>query len=356
MKTLFVKTYLVKYYPKARLSPKYLSKLVYNLGLKEAERLSLMRELLKKSEYLAVDMTFIFSESKLIKWLEPGYNSKHIYHKQLNVLLAFSLTTKEPAYIRVLPGSIRDVSTIERLVKDVPDDVELIMITDKGFYSGDNVGLLENNAIFYVIPLRRDLKIIQYPESYENYFKFRDRNVMYHSYKLDEKKKVIIYFDPKLMGEEENTYLDLITTGTRDLEGFQARKGWFGTLAVLTKLEKSADEVYSFYKQRGDIEEVFDVMKNVLNADRSYLRTEEHMRGYMFIILLSLIIHYRLLNKLRGAELINVISVKEFLIHLSKIYVVEDNVGSELFSEVPKKARLLLEKTGVDLLRNSGHQ
>lgn len=354
-KSLFEKTYLMNYYPGVRLSPKFLSKMYYDLGLRKAERLGFMRNLLQGSDHLAVDMSFIFSESKKVEWLEFGYNSKKEYHKQLNILLAFSLDKKEPAYIKILPGSIRDVSTIKCLMEEMPDDVVLVMVTDKGFYSEDNVDLLEGK-VYYVIPLRRDLKIVHYPKSYDHFFKYRDRNVMYHSYPFDEKRKIVVYFDPKLQAEEENTYLSLISAGKKTMQGFKKLKERFGTLAILAKADKKDDEVYSFYKQRGDIEEVFDVLKNVLNADKSYLRTNEHIRGYMFVMLISLIIHYRLLNTLRKAELINVVSVREVLVYLSKIYVVEDNQGNEILSEIPKKSRDLLEKMDVSLLLKTRHQ
>jgi hypothetical protein len=86
------------------------------------------------------------------------------------------------------------------------------------------------------------------------------------------------------------------------------------------------------------------------------MRTEEHIRGYMFVMLTSLILSYRLLNVLRSADLTNVVSVKEVLVHMSKIYVVEDSFGNEILSEVPKKARKILEKMKVDLLLESEHQ
>jgi hypothetical protein len=63
-----------------------------------------------------------------------------------------------------------------------------------------------------------------------------------------------------------------------------------------------------------------------------------------------------LLNALRTADLTNVVSVKEVLVHMSKIYVVEDSFGNEILSEIPKKARKILEKMKVDLLLKSEHQ
>jgi hypothetical protein len=47
------------------------------------------------------------------------------------------------------------------------------------------------------------------------------------------------------------------------------------------------------------------------------------------------------------ADLINVVSVKEVLVHLSKIYVVEGNFGNETLSEFSKKTRTILEKMEI---------
>jgi hypothetical protein len=58
---------------------------------------------------------------------------------------------------------------------------------------------------------------------------------------------------------------------------------------------------------------------------------------------------------LRKADLINVASVKEILVHLSKIYIVEGNFGNEILSEFPKKTRTILEKMEIDLLLKSEH-
>jgi len=50
------------------------------------------------------------------------------------------------------------------------------------------------------------------------------------------------------------------------------------------------------------------------------------------------------------------VSVKEVIVHLSKIYVVEDNFGNETPSEFSKKTRTILEKMEIDPLLKSGHQ
>jgi len=59
---------------------------------------------------------------------------------------------------------------------------------------------------------------------------------------------------------------------------------------------------------------------------------------------------------IRKADRINVVSVKEVIVHLSKIYVLEDIFGNEILSEFSKKTRTILEKMEIDPLLKSGHQ
>ena len=91
------------------------------------------------------------------------------------------------------------------------------------------------------------------------------------------------------------------------------------------------------------MEYAFNVYKNDLEADRSYLRDDSMISTYMFLNLLSLYLHFQILNMIEGKY-----SVRDVLLILSrvKMYRLEK---SEITSEIPKKARELVEKLGIDL-------
>jgi len=57
------------------------------------------------------------------------------------------------------------------------------------------------------------------------------------------------------------------------------------------------------------------------------------MISHMFVSLISLLLYYRALNALRKTGLVNVVSLRELFMHLSKIYVVEDLENREFVSE-----------------------
>ena len=91
------------------------------------------------------------------------------------------------------------------------------------------------------------------------------------------------------------------------------------------------------------MEYAFNVYKNDLEADRSYRRDDHMLFTYMFLNLLSLYLHFQILNMIDGKY-----SVRDVLLILSRIkmYRMEK---SEIMSEIPKKARELVEKLGIDL-------
>ena len=91
------------------------------------------------------------------------------------------------------------------------------------------------------------------------------------------------------------------------------------------------------------MEYAFNVYKNDLEADRSYLRDDSMISTYMFLNLLSLYLHFQILNMIDGKY-----SVRDVLLILSRIKMYRMEKG-EIMSEIPKRARELVEKLGIDL-------
>ncbi|MHB1440169.1 MAG: IS1634-like element ISFac6 family transposase, partial [Cuniculiplasma sp.] len=96
------------------------------------------------------------------------------------------------------------------------------------------------------------------------------------------------------------------------------------------------------YKFRNDVEEAFDVFKNLLQVDTPYLRDDDTLRGYVFASFISLVAYYRILKLLKSKKINTRISVKDALLQLSKIYLTD--IGDRtITAEIPKKVRELAE-------------
>jgi len=101
-------------------------------------------------------------------------------------------------------------------------------------------------------------------------------------------------------------------------------------------------------KSHVEIEVTFDTFKNVLNADRSYMRDDSAMEGWMFVNFITMLLYYEVYGLLISRDILSRCSPKDAILHLSRVFNVK--IGDNLvISEIPKKTRLLIEKLGIDL-------
>ena len=93
---------------------------------------------------------------------------------------------------------------------------------------------------------------------------------------------------------------------------------------------------------------MFDAFKNVLQADRAYMRDDYQMEGWMFINFLALVFYYKTYGLLSDNDLLKRYSPKDVLIHLSRIHKLKVQ-DQWVTSEIPKKTRDILEKLNLPI-------
>ncbi|KXA92981.1 hypothetical protein AKJ66_03050 [candidate division MSBL1 archaeon SCGC-AAA259E22] len=335
----------------ASLSRNTLTERLREWGRNHGGRLRTYRSLLDDGDNIAIDLSQVFSESENIDWLEAGHNVLKEHRKQLQLLLIYNLSQHVPAFLKLLPGSIRDVSSLENAVREAGLE-DVLLVFDKSFWSGDNLGELEGRDLGYLAAVRRNAKMLETePETaYEDYFSWRGRYIWYRSYSV-ERGMVHHFLDKKLRAEEENSLLQRIEDGKEDPETLEKKRNRLGTLALLTNRDFDSEEAYKLYKQRDEIEKAFDGLTNTLEADKSYMQDREAIQGYMFVQFAALYVYSRILGILREKDLISKYSVRDVLTYLSKVYrvTVDGNLTS---SEVPKKTRDMIEKLDLPITQN----
>ncbi|SIM84669.1 transposase [Cuniculiplasma divulgatum] len=339
---LYEKTYLSRVMDES-MSPDSLSRMLSSLP--EDQSIRVMRELTEKGEYVLMDSTAVFSRSENMSFLELGHNSKGMHLPQINVMILFSSTRTMPTFVRILPGSIRDVSAMSKTI-DMAGVEKCVIVADKGFFSPDNIRKLENKRLSYIIPLRRNSSLIPDADGFTGVFRYDGKPVKYWKREND----VYIFEDPILKSEEEKDFLLRIEENKRIGKQFDENEINFGKLYLLSDLNEDPERVYRLYKQREYVEYAFNVYKNDLEADRSYLRDDHMMFTYMFLNLLSLYLHFQILNMLDGKY-----SVRDVLLILSRIKMYRFE-KQEIMSELPKKAKDLVSdmKIDLDILRKKG--
>ena len=332
---LYEKTYLSRFMDES-MSPDSLSRMLSSLP--EDRSISVMKKLTEKGEYVLMDSTAIFSSSENMSFLELGNNSKGMHIPQINVMMLFSSSRTVPTFVRVLPGSIGDVSAMSKTI-DMAGVEKCVIVADKGFFSSDNIKRLKNKHLSYIIPLRRNSSLIPEPDHFMGVFLYDGKPVKYWKREND----VYMFEDPVLKSEEEKDYLIRISDNKRSKREFDENEINFGKLYLLSDLNEEPERIYRMYKQREYVEYAFNMYKNDLEADRSYLRDDHMMFTYMFLNLLSLYLHFQILNMIDGKH-----SVRDILLILSRIKMYRMEKG-EIMSEITKKAKDLVSDLKIDL-------
>jgi len=346
-------SYLSDIITDAKVSPKTLGNMLHTMGQQRQLITNFLSKYIAQEESIAVDLTHIFSLSENVISATLGRNSQQEYSPQINLFLLFSIDRMRPIFYRIVPGSIRDVSSLllsmeESSVKDI------ILVGDKGFYSDDNIKELGLKKIRYILPLRRNSLLIDYApikqagkKQFEGHFLFENRVIWYYEHQIDD-KRIVTFLDDSLKLEEERDFLIRAKEDQIKMEEFYENEGKFGTISIITGTTLPAQRIFELLKSRIEIEVTFDTFKNVLNADRSYMRDNFSMEGWMFVNFIALLLYYKIYGLLVYKDVLSKYSPRDVILHLSRVFHVK--IGDNwIVSEIPKKTRLLIENMGIDL-------
>jgi hypothetical protein len=145
-----------------------------------------------------------------------------------------------------------------------------------------------------------------------------------------------------LKGEAENFLLSKVAEGLLSMDDYRRERRLAGVIGIVSDLDVEAQVVYEQYKGREEIEQAFDVMKNDLEADKTYLGIEDAVRGYFMMVLFAMRIHFKILRRLREKDLVGKILVREVLFELSKLEMIVEQSGREYLCAIPKRTEQTL--------------
>ena len=122
----------------------------------------------------------------------------------------------------------------------------------------------------------------------------------------------------------------------------------FGTIAFRSNIDDVPEKLFQLYKTRGEIEQSFDFLKNLLDQDHTYLQSAFSVEAWAFINHISLLLIYDIYNRLRAADLLSKFSVDDFIIHLKYIHAVKAN-SSWAVGEISGKTQKLLDRLNLHI-------
>jgi len=351
---------------KSSISDKLISDSLKFAGQNREAIVEWMNQMLSKSvcgnnKFIMMDSTHVSTVSEQLGINAKGYNPSHDFDEQIRLMYLFSSEMKQPVYYRLINGNITDISSMSLCVREM-NVKDVVFIADKGFYSENNVRELDKNQLQYIIPLKRNnqlidfdpLKQINFKKEIKNFFIYQDRIIWNYQYEKDG-KKLIVFLDEKLRVEEEADYLKRIKSHPENYskDKFSQKMDGFGTITIVYKLNsqenQSTQELFEAYKQRNEVEIMFDSYKNFLHADRMYMHDRHVLEGWLFANFIAMIAYYKLYCKLKQAKLLTKYSPKD-IIELSKsIYQIKIR-GEWNRSEITIKTKQLFKKIDIDYL------
>ena len=334
---------------------------LYDLGSHTRAIHDFMKPENNNGKTILMDATDIVLQSKNIGLSQKGYSSGMSFQPQFVLLYLYDAHTLSPLYYRLLPGNIREISAMQNTIKMAGME-SCTFIADKGFFSEANVSDLETSEMKFIIPLRRDNKLIDYTklddiEMTNNYFDYAGRFIFYAEKVKQENRTIELFWDGRLKEQEKADYLARIKTVPESYskEKFNEKIKSMGTLAVMHNIDLDSNGVYIEYKNRGEIEQFFDHFKNTIDASCSHMQREQSLNGWMFINHLSMIVIYKLYEILKFTpmnkkQMLNhKYSISDTIEHLKSIKKIQFSKNEFVISEQNKATKTLLEKMKISI-------
>lgn len=285
----------------------------------------------RSQEYYCMDITSVSSYSEMNHFVSYGYNRDGEDLPQINLLMVTGQVSHMPLFYRALPGSIRDVSTLDESLSrlELVDVRVLHLVMDKGFYSEDNLLALYARHTRFVIgvtftaALARDAVERHRGEemtSCEHFVEvlgdelfavtehitWNHHRMYLHTYfdpvkaALDAKKfghKIRCEYQElvsgKLVKEHQKDYERFFTVRETPKRGRKVeynqpkidahQKNTVGWFVLATNDIKDPVQALEVYRLKDAVEKNFDDLKNDLDMNRLRVHSAQAMDGRLFI-------------------------------------------------------------------------
>lgn len=356
MPVLLAHSHLSVSWPGIPLDDKQIALCLRDVGRDRHTSLQFMRSFIGQGQHLLFDLTHLNSQSQHMDLAADGALGKKGFGSNVGLLYLFSVEKREPVYYRLVPGSIRDVAALNLSIQE-SGVKDAVIITDKGFYSAANANMFQKAGLRFIAPLKRDNKLIE-PQKLaedalkvaENYFSFEGRIIWHSTPTTDPNGRTLFLFvDSALKTQEEKDYLSRVADKKNkyNAQNFHKKRPFFGLIALTTNIPNpKPQDIYLSYKNRNNVEVMFDMLKNVLEADKSHMQNDETFNGWMFANHLALIICYRLFQLLQKHQVLSKLSVQALIMQLSLVKKVKiDNQW--VSAEIIKKSADIFRKLEI---------
>lgn len=364
---------------------------------KQLEFFKMWAEKRLEEEYLAYDITSVSSYSELNDMTRFGYNRDGESLPQINIAMLFGEKTRLLVYFKCLPGSIRDVSTLQNFLTTVVflHMGKLRLVMDKGFYSRKKVNDLFDKRMKFTIALpfsstfakEQVERVRNTITDHHNFIQMNDQNLFCISSlnKWEEKKRIYVhvYYNASTAAADYEIFLNKLRLWENELKNGQFiednqkyyakyfliqntpksggpvsynqsaieayKKNTAGYLVLISNDIKDPIEALTIYRAKDVVEKAFDNLKNSLDMKRLRVHLQENMKGRLFIQFISLILVSYIHKVMSDEDLFKFGSMSCLLKELKLLNTVSTTGTKKLiFSEQTKRQREIFEAFGIN--------
>lgn len=347
--------------------------------------------------YHALDITSVSSYSALNEIVKYGYNRDNENLPQINMLMITGNNSKIPCYYEILPGSIRDVNTLNKVIADLDwmESKNLHLVMDKGFCSTENINMLYKHHHKFILGMpfvsnfAKDCvqKVQSSIMNVENYISIHGNDLYATSY-LEKwnghRMYVHVYYDSAKADGEYREFSRKIQDWKTELESKQeingqpkdyekyfiiketpvkGRKVFINSEAVETfrnkragyfilvsNDEKDSKEALEVYRKKDVVEKTFDNLKSSLDSKRMRTHSKETMQGRFFLQFLALVIMMGIQNKMQEQQLYKRFSYPTLIGELKTLSAITHPGKRKItYTELTKNTKDIYKAFGIDI-------
>ncbi|GAX60132.1 transposase IS4 family protein [Candidatus Scalindua japonica] len=136
-----------------------------------------------------------------------------------------------------------------------------------------------------------------------------------------------------------------IEKNAKKIKSFIYKMGSFVLITNKQQMDKA--EVLNLYRQKDQVEKMFDIYKNEMNGDRLRAHSQYNVDGRLFIKFVALIIYAEASRVMKEKKLFNKYTVKELFAELKKLKITHIEKNDPILSELSKRQKIIFDAFGI---------
>ncbi|GAX60734.1 transposase IS4 family protein [Candidatus Scalindua japonica] len=179
--------------------------------------------------------------------------------------------------------------------------------------------------------------LFEYEEKFKDKsFKVLKEYLKYRKLNIPEKYRDYFKWNKTTLRIEKNA---------KKIKSFIYKMGSFVLITNKQQMDKA--EVLNLYRQKDQVEKMFDIYKNEMNGDRLRAHSQYNVDGRLFIKFVALIIYAEASRVMKEKKLFNKYTVKELFAELKKLKITHIEKNDPILSELSKRQKIIFDAFGI---------